>query len=132
MNPPIARQLWVKGGGENSVLANQHRVISPAPKHVNGHLAPCDSGGADEDPLHSRRIAKVRREVDLGDRRKDLAPVRVAFDIDRKNREAGLCRYHCLGEENDTRTGGEDRHPRSGPLYDPAGEIFGLHQPKHR
>lgn len=131
MNSPIGRQLGVKGGGKNSALPNQHRVITPASKHLNGRLASCNPGGSNKDPLHSWRFTEVRREVDLGNRRKDLATIGVALDIDREHSKTTLCRHHRLGEENDTRAGGEDRHPRPGPLCDPAGELFRLHQPKH-
>ncbi len=132
MNAAIARQLRVKGGGENSPLTNQHRVITPAPEHLNGLIAPCDSRGADEDPLHPRGITEGRREVDLGNFRKDLASVSVSLDIDPEHPEAVLMRHDRLGENDDTRTSCEDRHPLLYPFNDPAGEIFGLHQPKHR
>jgi len=132
MNPPIARQLRVKGGGENPVLADQDRIISPAPENLDGHITPRDSGSADEDPLHPRWISKVGGEVDLGDGRKDLAPIGVTFDVDREHPETGLCRHHRLGEEDDPCAGGEDSHSRPGSLYNPAREIFGLHQPQHR
>ena len=74
---------------------------------------------------------ELSREVNLCDRRKDLAPVCVALDVNRKHPEAGLFRYHCLGEEDDARAGGENHHPGADPLHDPAGEIFGPHQPEH-
>jgi len=132
MNPPIARQLRVKGGGENSVLTDQHRVIAPAPEHLDGFLAPRDSGGADEGPLHMTGIAEGRREIDLGNRRKDLPSVGVPLDIDRQHSEAGLRRHYRPGEEYDTRAGRENCHARPDPFSDPTGELFGFHQPKHR
>ena len=132
MNPPITRQLRVKGGGEDSVLADQNRVVAPVPEHLDRFFPPNDPGGADENSLHPRRITKIGREVDLCDRRADLASIGVAFDVDRQHRKAGLCRHHRLREENDTRTGCENRHSRPGPLYDLVGQVLGLHQPEYR
>lgn len=68
MNPPIAGQLRMKGGGENVALADQNRVVTPAPEHLYRRFSPYDSGGADKDPLHPWRSTEFGREVDLSDR----------------------------------------------------------------
>jgi hypothetical protein len=128
----IERQLRMVCGSQNPSIANQHRIVAAAAQNLDPVTQAHDPWSADENRGNAGGLAEGGRELDLRHIRVNLAPVVIAYDVDREHTKAWLPGFDDLGEQNHPGTCREDRHPGGHALANSPTHILGLHQPQDR
>ena len=132
MRAAIACKLGVVGRSEDTALANKHRIAAPSAEDLDILVVTNNPRRTNEHTRHGRGLSELLRELDRTDGRVNLPAIRISHDINSEKTQAVLRRVDSLSHENDTCTGRKHRHVELHAFAYRAGQVFRLHQTKHR